>query len=49
MLAGRLLQILGAANARGAVTVLVLGCCRRRLSEEQSDDIDAESCVSSAR
>ena len=51
MLTGRLFQILGAAtaNARDAVTVLVLGCCNRCLAEERSGRIGAEFCMSSAR
>ena len=41
MLAGRLLQILAAAtaNAQDAVTVLILGCYNRCLSDEHSDCI----------
>jgi len=48
MLTGRLFQILGAAtaNARDAVTVLVLGCCNRCLAEERSGRIEAEFCMS---
>ena len=47
MLTGRLFQILGAAtaNARDAVTVLVLGCCNRCLAEEQSGHIGVEFCM----
>ena len=51
MLAGRLFSIPRAAtaNARDAVTMLVLGCCNRCLSGEWSDHIGVESCMSSVR
>ena len=46
----RLFQILGAAtaNARDAVTVLVLGCCNICLAEERSGRIGAEFCMNVA-
>jgi len=51
MLAGRMFPIVVAAtaNAQDAVTVLVLGCCSKCLSEEQTGCISAESCKTSAR
>jgi len=51
MLAGRMFKILGSAtaNARDAVTLLVLGCCNRCLAEERSGRIGAEFRMSSAK